>query len=228
MDFKEGLKRMKRATQLVIIIIFIWSCKTPIQQNETVEISTLESVKTEQKIKDILSQMTLKEKAGQMLNIGLPSVLTGGYWDARDSAVFDGERFKKFIIDNAVGSIHNTPGYPAAKEDWYRIIKEIQDSAMGKTRLGIPVLYGIDNIHGANYVNGSVIFPHQIAVAATWNTELSRIGGKITSYESRAASLPWNFNPNADVAMSPLWGRIGESFGEDPYLISEMTAAYIQ
>lgn len=83
---------MKRATQLVIIIIFIWSCKTPIQQNETVEISTLESVKTEQKIKDILSQMTLKEKAGQMLNIGLPSVLTGGYWDARDSAVFDGER----------------------------------------------------------------------------------------------------------------------------------------
>ena len=99
---------------------------------------------------------------------------------------------------------------------------------MQKTRLGIPVLYGIDNIHGANYVSGSVMFPHQIAVAATWNTELSRIGAEITSYESRAASLPWNFNPNADVATNPLWGRIGESFGEDPYLISEMTKAYIK
>ena len=71
------------------------------------------------------------------------------------------------------------------------------------------------------------MFPHQIALAATWNTELSRMDGAITSYESRAASLPWNFNPNADVAMNPLWGRIAESFGEDPYLISEMTNAYI-
>jgi len=179
------------------------------------------------KVDSILAIMTLKEKAGQMLNIGLPAVLTGGYWDSRDIAVYDTEKFKKLIIESAVGSIHNTPGYPAEKEGWYKIIKKIQDSAMQKTRLGIPVLYGIDNIHGANYVNGSVLFPHQIAMAATWNIELSNLCGEITSYESRAASLPWNFNPNADVAMNPLWGRIGESFGEDPYLISEMALAYL-
>ena len=171
--------------------------------------------------------MTLKEKAGQMINIGLPSVLTGDYWDTRKRAVFDKEKFKKFIIDYGVGSIHNTPGYPPTKEDWHTIIKTIQDAAMSKTRLKIPVLYGIDNIHGANYVNNSTMLPHQLAVAATWNTELSRLNGQVSSYESRAASLPWNFNPNADVAENPLWGRIVESFGEDPYLISEMTAAFI-
>ncbi len=220
---------MKRIIQIIFISVIVFSCSTMEQQkSNTQKISGLETNETEQRIKVLITQMTLKEKAGQMLNIGLPALLQGGYWDSKESTVFDQEKFKKLLIDYAVGSIHNTPGYPAEREDWYQIVKKIQDSAMQKTRLGIPVLYGIDNIHGANYVNGSVMFPHQIAVAATWNTELSKICGEITSYESRAASLPWNFNPNADVAMSPLWGRIGESFGEDPYLISEMTAAYIQ
>lgn len=221
---------MKKIIQYLLLCFLIISCEKNEQQITTssIKISTLQTAETEAKIKDLLSQMTLKEKAGQMLNIGLPAILTGGYWDARDSAVFDKERFREFVINYAVGSIHNTAGYLSTKEDWYRIVKEIQDSAMQKTRLKIPVLYGIDNIHGANYVMGSVMFPHQIAVAATWNTGLSKLGAEITSYESRAASLPWNFNPNADVAMNPLWGRIAESYGEDPYLISEMTKAYIE
>jgi len=220
---------MKRIIPIILIIILMLSCQNADKNNaNTMKVSQLENQETEQKIKDLLSQMTLREKVGQMLNIGLPAILKGDYWDIRDSAAFDTVRFRKMIIDNAVGSIHNTPSYPAQKEDWYRIVKEIQDSAMQKTRLKIPVLYGIDNIHGANYVNGSILFPHQIALAATWNPTLTKQSAEITSYESRAASLPWNFNPNADVASSPLWGRIAESFGEDPYLISEMTAAYIQ
>lgn len=220
---------MKRIYQITLIIIIFMSCaKSEKPVDLSFKVSSLQTEETEAKIQDLLVKMTLKEKAGQMLNIGLPSVLEGEYWEKRDNVNFDSKKFKKFIIDYAVGSIHNTPQYPANREEWFKIVKEIQDSAMQKTRLGIPVLYGIDNIHGANYVNGSVMFPHQIAVAATWNTELSRIGAEITSYESRAASLPWNFNPNADVATNPLWGRIGESFGEDPYLISEMTKAYIK
>ncbi|MFZ2432062.1 MAG: glycoside hydrolase family 3 N-terminal domain-containing protein, partial [Lutibacter sp.] len=208
---------------LLIVSIIIVGCKGQNKLANTMQTSSIDA-----KVDSILALMTLKEKAGQMLNIGLPAVLTGDYWDTRDKVDYNSEKFKQLIIDYAVGSIHNTPGYPAEKEGWYQIIKKIQDSAMQKTRLGIPVLYGIDNIHGANYVNGSVLFPHQIAMAATWNTELTKISAEITSYESRAASLPWNFNPNADVALNPLWGRIGESFGEDPYLISEMTLAYLQ
>ena len=190
--------------------------------------SVTEETQAEKRIKVLLDKMTLKEKASQMLNIGLPTILKGDYWDERDSAVFDIEKFKKYIIDLNVGSIHNTPGYLADSKEWYRILKTIQDAAIKKSRLGIPILYGIDNIHGANYVAGSVMFPHQIALAATWNPELTEMSAKITSYESNSASLPWNFNPNADVAMSPLWGRISESFGEDPHLVSEMTNAYVR
>ncbi|MDO9260436.1 MAG: glycoside hydrolase family 3 N-terminal domain-containing protein, partial [Flavobacteriaceae bacterium] len=213
------------------LTIILWICLlssfVAYNQNPTVNTKATE-FGIDKKVDSLLSLMTLKEKAGQMLNIGLPAILEGDYWEPRKKAVFDETKFQQLIVDYAVGSIHNTPGYPAEREDWYQIIKKIQDAAMNKSRLGIPVLYGIDNIHGANYVNGSVLFPHQIALAATWNIELSEKIGEITSYESRAASLPWNFNPNADVAMNPLWGRIAESFGEDPFLISAMTNAYLK
>lgn len=220
---------MKNIALLLIVLSVFYNCTEKKQsQDVAFKISSFEIQETEIKIKELISKMTLKEKAAQMLNIGLPTILTGGYWDKRDSAVFDEEKFKKYIIELGVGSIHNTPGYPAKKEDWFRIVREIQDSVMQHSRLGIPILYGIDNIHGANYVYSSTMFPHQIALAATWNTDIVKLSAAITSYESRAASLPWNFNPNVDLAMSPLWGRIGESFGEDPYLISEMANAYLQ
>ena len=220
---------MEKIIYIVLFTVLLFSC-SPSDKSKTTfsKVAELEDVKTEERIQELLAQMTLREKAGQMLNIGLPTILTGSYWDAREKAVFDLEKFKRYVIDLNVGSIHNTPGYLADNEEWHRIVKTIQDSAIQKSRLGIPVLYGIDNIHGANYIAGSVMFPHQIAMAATWNPKLTEICGEITSYESRSASLPWNFNPNADVAMTPLWGRISESFGEDPYLVSEMTNAYVR
>lgn len=208
---------------LILVVMLVIGCN-----NNKISETTKTNKEVESKIQEILNKMTLKEKAGQMLNIGLPAILTGDYWDDRDSTEFNEEKFEKFIIDYGVGSIHNTPRYLADTKDWYKIVKKIQDAAIKNTRLGIPVLYGIDNIHGANYVKNSVLFPHQIALAATWNRALTKTTGEITSYESRAASLPWNFNPNIDVAMNPLWGRISESFGEDPYLVSEMGSAYIQ
>ena len=212
-----------KKVQLILVAMLIVGCN----DNKVAEKSTNTNQEIESKIQEVLNKMTLKEKAGQMLNIGLPSLLKGDYWDARERAEFDEQKFQKFIIDYGIGSIHNTPQYLAGTSDWHKIVKKIQDAAIENTRLGIPVLYGIDNIHGANYVKESVLFPHQIALAATWNRALSKTNGRITAYESRAASLPWNFNPNIDVAMNPLWGRISESFGEDPYLVSEMGNAYI-
>ncbi len=196
--------------------LFLFSCST--------------STDEESKIDGLLSKMTLEEKAAQMLNLGLPSVLTGSYWDLRTEVTFDSIRFADYIENLNVGSIHNTvhPHYLSDKNEWYNIVKTIQDASMNNTRMGIPVIYGIDNIHGANYVKHSVMFPHQIGLAATRNQELVQETARITSYESRAASLPWTYNPNADVSSSPLWGRIAESFGEDPYLVSQMTASYIQ
>ncbi|OIQ30506.1 MAG: hypothetical protein BM564_02755 [Bacteroidetes bacterium MedPE-SWsnd-G2] len=208
---------------ILFVCVFIWSCSNS-SKNESQK-STSE---IDLKVEALIEKMTLKEKVGQMLNIGLPLILEGDYWSGRDSAVFHEAKFKSLITDYGVGSIHNTPSYPAQAKEWQKIVKTIQDSAIANSRHGIPVIYGIDNIHGANYVRESVMFPHQIGVAGTWNTELSKKVGEITSYESRAASLPWNYNPNIDVASNPLWGRIAESFGEDPYLISKMGAAYIE
>ena len=191
--------------------------------------SCTKSTVEENKIDDLLSKMTLKEKAAQMLNLGLPSVLTGSYWDLRNEVTFDSVRFTNYIKNLNVGSIHNTvhPHYLSDKNEWYKIVKTIQDASINGSRLGIPVIYGIDNIHGANYVNNSVMFPHQIGLAATRNLNLVKETARVTSYESRAASLPWTYNPNADVSSNPLWGRIAESFGEDPYLVSKMTTSYI-
>ena len=196
--------------------LFLFSCST--------------STDEESKIDGLLSKMTLEEKAAQMLNLGLPSLLTGSYWDLRTEVTFDSTRFANYIENLNVGSIHNTvhPHYLSDKNEWYDIVKTIQDASINNTRMGIPVIYGIDNIHGANYVKHSVMFPHQIGLAATRNLGLVQETARITSYESRAASLPWTYNPNADVSSSPLWGRIAESFGEDPYLVSQMTASYIQ
>jgi beta-glucosidase len=218
---------MKKILIVLAMIPLLLHCERPQSVIDPDQrISALATTETEVKIKELLSRMTLKEKLGQMLNIGIPSIMTGAYFDTRDSVVFDQEKYHRFIVEYGVGSIHNTPGLIPDKEEWFQIIKKIQDTAMTKTRLGIPILYGIDNIHGANYVNGSVMFPHQIGLAATWNVDLAEQCGAITSYESRAASLPWNYNPNVDVAVNPLWGRIAESFGEDQWLITEMGAAY--
>ncbi|MDA8596438.1 glycoside hydrolase family 3 C-terminal domain-containing protein [Flavobacteriaceae bacterium] len=212
---------MKGNLIILFFALTLWSC---VKDSAPKTLET--GMEYEQKIDSLMELMTLQEKVGQMVNIGLPSILTGSYWDSRELAEFDEERFKHFMIDYGVGSIHNTPGFLANSQQWHDIVKEIQDRVKEESRLKIPVLYGIDNIHGANYVKGSVMTPHQIGLAATWNRSLVEEAGRITSYESKAASLPWNFNPNADIAVNPLWGRIAESSGEDPYLVGEMALAY--
>jgi beta-glucosidase len=184
---------------------------------------------TEKKVEELLSEMTLEEKVGQMINIGLPAILEGEiYYAPRDTAVIDTVKLARFVGKYCVGSVHNTPGYPPDKDEWHRLIKQIQDYAINHTRLGIPVIYGIDGVHGANFVNHSTMLPQQIALAASWNIDLAYRAGEITAYELRAASIPWNYAPVVDVASNPLWGRMYESFGEDPYLISQMSDAYIR
>lgn len=183
----------------------------------------------ESKIDILLNKMSLEEKAGQMWNTSIRSILKKDYyWQKLDTAILDTALLDLFIGKNGCGSIHNYPSYPCTKDEWYRIIKQIQDYVATKTPNKIPILYGMDDVHGANYVLGSVLFPHQIAIAATFNTEHAYNMGKIGSYEARAASLPWNYSPVLDYAPNPFWGRIFESFGEDPYLITQMGNAFIE
>jgi beta-glucosidase len=126
-----------------------------------------------------------------------------------------------------VGSILNVgqSGYTLAH--WLEVITTIQDMAK-KSRLGIPVLYGIDAIHGANYTIGATIFPQAIGQAATWNPGFIRRLGEVTAYEVRASGIPWNFNPVLDIGREPLWPRLWETFGEDVFLAKTLGTAYIE
>jgi beta-glucosidase len=233
-------QKIRMLLAFVIIFISLASCKQEsLDAYSTGEIGesreaprkseTREARQIKRQVNKLLSKMTLKEKVGQMVNIGLPTLLEGDiYYSPRDTSVIDTAKLALYIGKYGVGSVHNTPGYPPDKDEWHRLIKQIQDYAINHTRLGIPVIYGIDGVHGANFVDHSTMLPQQIALAASWDTGLAERAGDITSYELRAASMPWNYAPVIDVASQPLWGRMFESFGEDPYLISQMSDAFIR
>ena len=141
------------------------------------------------------------------------------------SFVFNQDTFKKAVVKYKIGSILNTPGLQNAQQ-WNNIIEEIQNASK-ETRLKIPVLYGLDDNHGVNYVAGATLFPQEIGQAATWNPQLIFNAGVITAYESRAASVPWTYSPVLDLGTNPQWPRIWEDYGEDPYLSSQMGVAFV-
>jgi beta-glucosidase len=174
-------------------------------------------------IKELLSKMTVEEKVGQMTQLELGQIAKG-----QDSEIeIDPVKLKKVIEEYKVGSILNVSNHALPLDKWYKIIGAVQTSAR-KTRLKIPVIYGIDSIHGANYVRGSTLFPQQIGMGATWNPVLMEKAAEITAMETRAAGIPWSFSPVLDVGRQPLWPRFWETFGEDPYLTSVLGVAFVR
>jgi len=174
------------------------------------------------KVSELLSKMTLEEKVGQMTQITVTI-----FEDAKKPGYFDAAKLKQGIQDYHIGSILNVPnpGAPTLKR-WQETMQAITNEA-NKTRLKIPVLYGIDAIHGASYTAGATLFPQQIGLAATFNTDLVKRGAAISAYETRASSIPWVFSPDLDFPRNPAWSRMWESFGEDAYLSSKMAVALV-
>ncbi len=180
----------------------------------------LKSDVIEARVKALVKQMTLEEKVGQMAQVSIESL--GSIQNGK--FVFNPEKIKDVVVNYKIGSILNTPGLQNVHQ-WNDIIAQIQDLAK-QTRLKIPVLYGLDDNHGVNYVADATLFPQEIGQAATWNPELAYNCGVITAYESRAASVPWTFSPVLDLGTNPEWPRIWEDYGEDPYLGSRMGVAF--
>jgi len=177
-----------------------------------------------QKIDDLLKRMTLEEKVGQMTQLALAMVITGRDQDAK----IDPAKLEKAIVKYGVGSILNVSDQALTVDKWHEIIGQIQTAATRKTRLGIPMIYGIDSIHGANYVRGATLFPQEIGMAATFNPELMKRAAEIAAIETRAAAIPWSFSPVLDLGRNPLWPRFWETFGEDPYLAKVMGVAFVR
>lgn len=184
------------------------------------------SSEIDSKVKDLLSKMTLEEKVGQMTQVTIQAVSSQrGTVDTPHR--LDAKKLEDAVISHHVGSIINVYDAAHTVDYWHEVITKIQDLATKKTRLSIPVLYGIDAIHGANYTMGATLFPQSIAMAATRNPELAKREGEITAYEVRASGIPWNFNPVLGVGRNPLWPRLWETYGEDPYLTTTMGIAYV-
>ena len=177
-----------------------------------------------QKIEALLKRMTLEEKVGQMTQLALAMVITGRDQDAK----IDQAKLEKAIVKYGAGSILNVSDQALTVDKWHEIIGQIQEAATKKTRLGIPMIYGIDSIHGANYVRGATLFPQEIGMAATFNPELMKRSAEIAAIETRAAAIPWSFSPVLDLGRNPLWPRFWETFGEDPYLAKVMGVAFVR
>ncbi len=178
------------------------------------------------KVEELLSKMTLEEKIGQMTQITLEAVSLRKSTRDMDHEI-DLVKLRDAITNQFVGSILNIFEVAHSRDYWHYIIKQIQDLA-STTPNKIPVIFGIDAIHGASYVLGATLFPQSINMAATFNLGLVRAAARITSEEIIDAHIPWNFNPVLDIGRQPLWPRFWETFGEDVYLLKEMGREYIE
>jgi len=166
--------------------------------------------------------MTLEEKVGQMTQLEIGMVTSGEHPETIDPA-----KLEQAVQDCHVGSILNVGAGAYSLDHWHDIVGAIQDEAQ-KTRLQIPVLYGIDAVHGANYTQEAVLFPQALGMAATWNPRLVQEASAITARDVRASGIPWNFSPVLDVGREPVWPRLYETFGEDPYLARVMGLAAVR
>src|SRR3989441_5152304 len=174
-------------------------------------------------VEKLLGQMTLKEKIGQMTQLEIGMISDG----QRQSIRINSDKLHKAVSEYGVGSILNVNDEALSAEKWHEVIRAIQEEAK-KSRLQIPVLYGIDTIHGPNYIVGSTLFPQPLAMAATWNPELMLRGSQIAAAETRKAGIPWSFSPVLDAGRQPLWPRLWETFGEDTYLGKVMGVATVR
>ncbi|MBB3697857.1 glycoside hydrolase family 3 C-terminal domain-containing protein [Flammeovirga yaeyamensis] len=197
-------------------------------QQENIEIIIKSNLSVEDKVEKILQQLTLEEKVGQMTQITLDVITKGeNVFVSDEPLTVDKKLLEEAIKKYKIGSVLNTANNRArSTEKWNEVITQIQKVAMKE--IGVPVLYGVDAIHGTTYTAGATFFPQQIGMAATWNPELNRQGCEVTAYETRASSIPWDFSPVLDMGRNPAWPRIWETYGEDVYLTSQMGIAAVK
>lgn len=183
---------------------------------------------TSQDIEALISQMSIEEKVGQTCQITLDAIYkTNGMGQALVPAQIDEQKLKEALDNYHVGSILNVGAHTLNLAEWKSIMTSVHAPYLKKEQ-NIPILYGIDAIHGVNYTVGGTLFPQEIGLAATWNTELARQMGEVTAYECRASGIPWNFSPVLDLGRQPLWSRHFETLGEDPVLGTQMGVALVE
>jgi beta-glucosidase len=218
---------MKKFTKLLILVVIILNFQsfgkhTPNEQLEKSNVEVSDSL-----IDNLIKKMSIEQKVGQMTQINIDVISKGKIYNLEVPHQIDSAKLDIAINKYFVGSILNAAGYPFSRDHWKNIITTIQTKAISEGSK-IPIIYGIDAVHGANYTIGATLFPQQIALAATWNPLLVKEAAAITAYDVAASGIPWNFSPVLDLARQPLWGRYYETFGEDVHLAKTMGKAFIR
>lgn len=169
------------------------------------------SLSTEERVDNLLGQMSLQEKAGQMVQ-GERSVVT-----------------EKEMKKLSLGSVLSGGGsFPGRNElgDWEKMFDTLQKGAWN-AKHSIPMLYGVDAVHGLALLKGAVVFPHNIGLGAANDPELMRQMGAAVAEEMKLIKVRWNFGPCVAVSLDPRWGRTYESFSSDPAVVSKLAKAYM-
>ncbi len=213
---------MLRKNLLLFAILIIGLLNIRWTQNES------SGEETENFIAGLLSEMTIEEKAGQMMLAAIDIVSVGEPYQLEKPHRLDTAKLQRAIVEYKIGAFQNCGGMAFSGEHWCEIINTLQNFALTKTNCSIPILYGIDAVHGSNFTLGATIFPHQIAIAATFDRNIASQVAKISAYETRASAIPLVFSPVIDVCRNPVWGRVYETFGEDPHLTSELGSAMVK
>lgn len=173
----------------------------------------------EANIQQWLKKMTLEEKIGQMCEITIDVVTD--FEKSRDGFTLSEAMLDTVIGKYKVGSLLNVPLSVAQKKEvWAKAIRQIQEKSMKE--IGIPCIYGVDEIHGTTYTLDGTLFPQGVNMGATFNRALVRRGAEISAYETKASCVPWTYAPVVDLGRDPRWPRMWENYGEDAYLNTVM------
>ncbi|MFJ2960443.1 glycoside hydrolase family 3 N-terminal domain-containing protein [Streptomyces sp. NPDC087270] len=180
------------------------------------------------RVNDLLHRMTLDEKIGQMDQISVVNMQGDCQWSGGD---FTESCLHDVLVKNAAGSVLSGGGAgPSVNtpENWAKMVNTVQQYAVKNSRLHIPIIYGVDAVHGHNNVLGATIFPQEIGMGSTWDPSLVKAAGASTARAVAATGIDWNFAPVTDIARDQRWGRYYETYGEDPLLSGTLAAAAVQ
>ncbi|KAL8241339.1 hypothetical protein R6Q59_014694 [Mikania micrantha] len=198
---------VKNMNKISVFLIIVMSCRASMTEAKYLKYKDPKQP-IAQRIKDLMNQMTLEEKIGQMTQI--------------DRSVASNEIIKKYMIGSVLSGGGSVPAKQASPFTWIDMVNDFQKGALS-TRLGIPLIYGIDAIHGHNSVYKATIFPHNVGLGVTRDPVLVKKIGAATALEVRATGIQYAFTPCIAVCRDPRWGRCYESYSEDPKIVKLMT-----
>ncbi|XP_057808267.1 uncharacterized protein LOC131022759 [Salvia miltiorrhiza] len=198
------VKSMGRLTTAAVVVLWLWTAAVAAEYMKYKD----PKQPVEVRVRDLMSRMTLAEKIGQMTQI--------------EREVSSADVIHKHLIGSIVSGGGSVPWPEASAEDWIEMVNAFQKGALS-TRLGIPLIYGIDAVHGNNNVYKATIFPHNVGLGVTRDPELVRKIGAATALEVRATGIQYSFAPCIAVCRDPRWGRCYESYSEDHEIVQMMT-----